>query len=442
MGTAQQYIDTLYDEHLDGYIQILEKVNEEDVNITNIKFNGLLKAVNEMKGSKDIYITPNSFYKPQRNNNNIRQLRSLFIDLDLREQMTFEKAIEEINLKVSQGKIPQPTMTVNSGRGIHLYWVIEHAPKQAIHTWQELEDYLYHQLKPLYADFSATDCSRLLRLPETLNSRNDQLCTVIDIGGNVYSMRDLRETLLNHSEKVRQMNEEIERRKQNPQPKKNQRNYKKLTYLLNPYTLHTTRAEDLKRLVTLRNGNLKGHRNTILHMFSYWEGIYKRDDEHLLNVVKELNNQFREPLALAQVKSIVRSTRKAVELFIAYTQGLNAGEDKRLTSGMKKHGGYWYKNTTIIELLKITDQEQTHLKTIISKKEKLRRQKEQKKKDRRNSNGLTKRQQNKWDNVQAVKELYEKGYKQIQIAKELNITRQYVSKILNNQLKDVFSVLN
>ena len=41
--------------------------------------------------------------------------RSVFADL---EHVSFEQAVEQIE----KARLPKPTMTVNSGHGIHLYW--------------------------------------------------------------------------------------------------------------------------------------------------------------------------------------------------------------------------------------------------------------------------------------------------------------------------------
>jgi len=60
--------------------------------------------------------------------------------------------------------------------------------------------------------------------------------------------------------------------------------------------------------------------------------------------------------------------------------------------------------------------------TIINPKEKVRRQLIKEKEERRNEDGLTKRQQQKQDTIKAVTELYIKGYKQVEIVKELNLT--------------------
>ena len=48
---------------------------------------------------------------------------------------------------------------------------------------------------------------------------------------------------------------------------------------------------------------------------------------------------------------------------------------------------------------------------------------------RRNENGLTKREQDKQDRLNQIKELLSLGYNQSKIAKEIGISRQAVSKL-------------
>ena len=44
--------------------------------------------------------------------------RSIFADL---EHVSFQQAVEQIE----KAGLPTPTMTVNSGHGIHLYWRLD-----------------------------------------------------------------------------------------------------------------------------------------------------------------------------------------------------------------------------------------------------------------------------------------------------------------------------
>ena len=138
-----------------------------------------------------------------------------------------------------------------------------------------------------------------------------------------------------------------------------------------------------------------------------------------------------QPMKQTEVNAILRCVPKSINKFIDYEQGLRAGKVKRVSKGMRDKGGYWYKNETIIELLDITIEEQRQLKTIIGTQVKYERNNEVRKEKRRNKAGLTSRQQKKQDTIKQIKQLKEKGMNNTQIAKELNISRRYVIKILS-----------
>ncbi len=416
-----EYARHLYSNDLEGYIQVMRLNSREVIKIYNTELEGIREIVQEQQGQQDTFISPNSFFIPKRGNGNIRHYRALYIDLDLKEYSKTE-AVYQIYILIGRGTIPEPTMIVDSGRGIHCYWRIEHAPVQAKYTWQELEDYLYKQLKHLGADLGATDGARVLRLPGTINSRNNELCKIIRCNNKKYSMYKLREKHLNYKPK-----KEYKPKRSRPR--------RKVKHIFNSYTLHMARAGDMETLCLLRQYRMTGYRNKLLHCFIYWKGIYIRNSEELQAVATRFNNNFTEPLTDAEVKATVKSTIAAIEKFIDYEQGLRSGEDKRVSKAMRERGGYWYTNERLIEMLNITDKEQQHLKTIISKGEKQRRQNEARRKARRNDQGLTTREQSKADNVKAVQELAGQGLTQTEIADKAGISQQYVSKILISNQK-------
>ncbi|WP_295764091.1 hypothetical protein [Intestinibacter sp.] len=163
-----KFCDHLYDESTDGYIQILkiddkENNGEKTIKIYNTKNEGLRDIVEELHKKEDVFLAPNTMYLPKRRVENIRQFRALFQDIDC-ASLGFEKAetVYMIWLLHYEGKIPKPTMVTDSGRGIHLYWRIQNAPYGALNTWQELQDYIYYNLKHLGADRRATDGARVL----------------------------------------------------------------------------------------------------------------------------------------------------------------------------------------------------------------------------------------------------------------------------------------
>ncbi len=425
--TNRDYIKHLFYKEIDGYIQIMQLKNKEVVDIKNYKGMTVLEALEKHTGKKDVFITPNSTYNGRRDSKNIRQFRALYIDLDY-NAYSFNQLVYEMWELVLDKKIPEPTMVVASGRGAHVYWRIKHAPYQALSTWQELEDHLYKQLKHLGADKKATDAARVLRLPDTINSRNNAECKVMILNDKVtYSMYDLREEYLKWKPKAFK-EIEVENKVNNKKIKS------KVLQFFTSYTLHIARAEDILTLCKLRKYKVTGYRNMILHCYAYWVGVTVRESSKLTEVVNELNNSFTEPLKQNEVDAILRCVPKAIDKFLDYEQGLRSGKVKRVSKGMKDKGGYWYKNETLIERLNITREDQKELKTIINEKEKYRRcaneKKEKQKAKRRNEEGLTPKQQELKDLKVKVLELKEQNKNNCEIARILKITESKVRRLI------------
>lgn len=422
----EEYCEHLYDDSTEGYLHIAHLDKDRRIKIYNTNDANIREIVEEV-GQEDVFITPNTTFIPIRKAQNIRQFRALFIDLDI-QKLGYHKSetVYMVWELYYQDKIPQPTMVVDSGRGVHLYWRIENAPMQAWSTWQELEDYLYYQLRHLGADKQATDSVRVLRLPSSVNSRNGSECKIVYIDNETtYSMYDLRQVYLNYKPKTTQIKMlEVENK---PTAKVIPNKF------FTSYSLHLARIEDIKTLCKLRNYNVKGHRNFILHCYAYWQGVTIRDDESLREEVYSLNNAFKEPMRATEVDAILRCIPKAIDKFISYEQGVRSGEVKRVSKGMRDKGGYWYKNETLIERLGITETEQKHMKTIIGTEEKYARRRdkdrEYQKAKRRNENGLTKKQQELEDLKAQVLDLREQGFSMQKIADKLNINKTKVVRL-------------
>ena len=411
---AAQYINHLHGTDAEGYTGFLRLFSDGRSPVAECpRVSQALTKAHELAGQADSFMTPNTFYRPTRRTDAVRQLQALFTDLDLPAGYTAEGALVELTLMVDRGDIPRPTMAVNSGRGIHLYWKIRHAPKQALPTWQELQDMLYHRLKHLGADPRATDAARVLRLPDTINSRNGERCSILSAENTAYDMRELREQYL---------------RPKQHRPKAKPKSAGKVSYLYNVYTLHTERAADLQRLVRMRSGEVTGHRNQLLYMYAYWRGVTMRDPETLLDVVQAFNRTFTQPEKAPAVQAVVRGTWKAVQRFIEYEQTRNTGDTvKRPT------GGYWLTNDSIIKTLDITPEEQRYmtqgkydLKTIIGKAEKYRRKNEARNAKRRNAEGRTPQEQRTHDLQEKITALRAQGLTVAQIAAQVGVTAKGV----------------
>ena len=176
--------------------------------------------------------------------------------------------------------------------------------------------------------------------------------------------------------------------------------------LFNEYNLYYSRVLDIAKLCELRNYDLKGHREVILFLYRYYTCCFIEDEIEALEKVKELNLMFRQPLSDREVE---RDTRSAEKYY---------AEKK-----------YKYSNDRLIEILDITEQEEKEFKTIISTKEKYRRNNERR--TPRNENGLTKKQQELKDLKGQVQELKEQGLNNSEIARRLNVDRKKVSRLVN-----------
>lgn len=424
--TLNFYCNHLYDESTDGYIQIM-KLNEKEIKIYNTENKELRKIVETIENESDVFVTPNTMYKKQRRVSNIRQFRALFQDLDIHKLgYKKEEVVWSIYIMAYEKKIPMPTMIVDSGRGLHIYWKIKNAPYGALNTWQELQDYLYYQLKSLQADKKALDGARVLRLPNTINSKENVLCKVLVINEDIeYSMYDLREKYLNYSISKQLQFQEVKTLKKKTKVINNK--------FFNSYSLHMARMEDIQMLCKLRNYDVKGYRNMIIHCYAYWMGIYVRDIDELENEVIELNNSFLNPMKETEISAVLRCIPKSIEKFISYEQGLRNGENKRVSKGMRDKGGYWYKNETLIDRLDITIEEQRHMKTIIGIQEKYRRNNERRRCERRNENGLTKKQQELSDLKEEVLKLKNQGLSIRKIAENVGKSKGTIENILKKK---------
>ena len=363
----------------------------------------------EYKNKKDIYYTPNTFNSPiRREREYLWQLHRFYIDIDHKtgtepiDQFEVVGAVEQL---VGEKKIPQPTEYINSGRGIHIYWDINKCHIMLLDLWEKIENYLFNIIKELErsiknisVDSRVKDPTRLLRLPGSINSKSNSKCySMLKNNGNIYNIFDLKKAYI----------------KVNKQYKNNK---SKITYLptKNLYTLNMSRIEDFKHIVSLRNGDIKGYRNTLIMLYSYhYRLVNEITVEELIKVTKEFNKSFKEPYKAKELISVCRSVNRTVKHF---------QEDN--------NKGYKFTNKYIINALDLEEQEQRELLTIISTRVKYDRKNKKRNEARRNEEGLTLKQAELKELKLKVLELKGKGLSTRAIARELNCSEGKIRTIL------------
>jgi hypothetical protein len=310
---------------------------------------------------EDVYFSQNTFYKPQRRIENIRQLRALYVDVDC-HLLNYDPdwVVGKLDLEVFQDHIlPNPNIIIFSGRGLVCIWLLEPVPYQALPLWKAVQNYFCEQLNYVGADKKSLDPTRVFRIDGTINSKNKKEVVVEYRHDYRYVLRDLQY-------------EYLPELASNRPPKRGRK--PKIVHLHNVRTLHYARLLDLVKLAELRDYDLKGYRELFCFLYRYWSCCFTDDPEQALQQVLEFNSEFKEPLS---VHEAIRATRSAEKAW-------RAKSDAKANEEAIKKGypgaGYNLKNSTIIRWFDITPEEQRHLQTIIDGNEKLRRKRERDKK--------------------------------------------------------------
>ena len=150
-------------------------------------------------GQYDKYITPNEFHG-WRTSNLLRGLNAVYLDFDIHtkgkrpSQKQLNKWRKEVLAKIKAKGWPEPTFSVMSGRGFHLYWCHHRADRRAVPRWQAL---IRHMCIELDADRLAVDACRVLRVIGTRNSSADGNFIVhgYEESGQIYNFEWLYETI-------------------------------------------------------------------------------------------------------------------------------------------------------------------------------------------------------------------------------------------------------
>lgn len=356
----------------DGYITLAKKINGTFVQ-RNYKPEQLAEQLSNYMG-EDIYYSQNTFYRPQRRIENIRELRSLYVDIDCHNLgLKPEWVMGKLEHEYFRQSIPEPNLAVFSGRGLVLIWMIEPVPHRALPLWNAVQNYLLDQLKDIGGDPKAIDAARIFRIAGSKNSKNGATVHVEYRHDYRYALRDIQFDYLPELEP--------------PKEKKAKRGRKKkIVKLFNIYSLYHARILDITKLVELRDYDVTGYRETICFLYRYWMCCFCNDTEEAYRQTKELNDTFTHPLPEKELRVATQSAEKAY----------NAKSDKAANELAKQKGypgaGYNISNAKLIKWLDISQDEMVHLLTIINPKEKRRRDLLAKEKARREAGVRTKEQ--------------------------------------------------
>lgn len=409
-----KYHAWFHHQNSDGWITVAKKINGHFKQY-HYKAEDLAVELSEWIG-EDVFFSQNTFYKPQRQITNIRQLRALYVDVDF-YLFNYEPSwvMGKLEYEYFGQSIPEPNIIIYSGQGIVLIWLLEPVPHQALPLWQSVQNYFVGLLSELGGDSKASDAARVFRIAGSVNTKN---------GAEVHA-----EYRHEYKYQLRQIQLDYLPELTPPKEKKPGRK-KKVVQLFNVHRLHHARLLDLVKLVELRNYEVVGYRELICFLYRYWSCCFTDDPDEALNQTRMLNLQFNSPLS---ENELVRATKSAEKAWVARSDA----EANRIARATGYPGaGYNLKNSTIIDWLDITNDEITHLQTIIDGAEKRRRKRERDKLAKRLERGSVSReeylngQQAKTDEkLEKLRKLLEKDLRRKEIVEIMGISLPYYKKL-------------
>ena len=421
MEEIKYFKDTLYHSSK-GFISLaFANNNTWQEYMYKIKDFGKQLTLFENNKNLNIYSSVNTFYQPKRNFENLYNLNSLFCDIDcVVHEISIKQAFKELWKLWDSNIIPEPSLVINSGRGLHVYWHLDNCYASTknkvsfIPTYQALLNRFAQKLAYLGADFKASEPSRVLGIPSTYNIKSNTKRTIIK------PMLNLIEQGILHKEDISYKiielaNIYLEKREYREKSK----TFDKRTLKFNELSLAYTRMEDYKRLIHSRNQARidTGYRNQILFNYGLENIDYTKTKSNLHESLLEINSLFINPLPVRELTGIIKSLEKV--------------KFKKI------------KNQTIIEQLEISSNEQKYMKTLIETSEKYFRNNIRRNESRKNENGLTKRQQSKEDNTYLILDSYYiQKLSRKQISENLRLSfetiKDYLDRIITIEDKIIF----
>lgn len=122
--------------------------------------------------------------RPARANDHTRYLTAAWVDLDVYTAgVTVGYALGVVHDLAQEGHLPPPSWFVDSGMGAWVGWLICDAKKrelpqaawpEQVSTWCRIMRGLRDKLKHLGADGASMDLARIMRVPGTINSKNNR----------------------------------------------------------------------------------------------------------------------------------------------------------------------------------------------------------------------------------------------------------------------------
>jgi DNA-binding CsgD family transcriptional regulator len=338
---------------------------------------------------------------------------------------------------------PEPSLMIDSGRGMQLKWFHEPLPRAALPRWHAVEDALVAAFADMGADPQVRDVSRVLRLVNSTNQKNKRQVEIVHVAwsdgdqAKKYAFDDLASITLPFArETVSKFKQERASSSKKAQLELIQGGKRNIEGLLpfNPKKLAWDRLADIRALAQLRFGGEVPEDSKQRDEVLFWACNFAA-----LNLWGRTNKFWHEAYQLAAelTPSLPRhEVIGGLRTVWDKMQQMARGEWIEF-NGRKYPPLYTPRNSTLIQRMNITLDEQRQLGTIISK-DLARERDAQRDEKRRRSRGAMSREayeQRSLDRRDEALELRAQGLKQREIAESMGITQARVSQLLRKNIK-------
>lgn len=348
-----------------------------------------------------VYFTPNGFKYHSAKKADFLTVKSAYLDIDFPKDVfiTTDQRVALTKLVLDEANLPFPTAIVNSGHGLHLYYIFKEevydntADKQFARMLERIHSEFVRRFnvsvplvtdQTMKADSAATNANRKLRLPASWNG--DQIVHCVEFHADHFV--DFTYLFSEYMPAYDPL--KVKRAKEARDTPKS----KKVTRFTTPNALNVSRVNDLLTLLKLRNYNLPDMRNEFMHILSAQYNLHALDNWE--PEIHRVNDLLTDPLTLREVEGIIKSV---------------------------KRGKYRYKNKTIITKLAITSDELKHMIMNEITAREVRENKRQARRDKK-----------KQRDAQIVK-LFQSGVSKAEIARHVGTSRPTVHKVITNHEK-------
>lgn len=378
-------------------------------------------------GETDAYISQQRF-ECKRLLTQLWQLGAMFVDLDFHKVNELRDmhplgVLDDVLVHLERNRMPAPTLAIASGRGLYVIWLHNPVPRKALPRWNACQKELWRVLRPFGADRGALDAARVLRVAGTINGRSGAVVEQIAPAGDVWPFEDLAEEVLPLDRgEVRDLR--IARAARRPS--------EKLVVPpegFNAGTLWAGRLTDLQRLRGIRFlGDLPpGQRDPwmfIAGVAMSWLTVNPQVLDRELRALAKEAARWTDEESSRRLQAIMKRAHMAA-------RGERVDWD-----GREVDPRYYFKNSTIIEWLEITPDEERDMQVLISSDEARRRDAESQRKRRREA-GMVSRDEYEAGALAREREPVivrlrdEEGKSLRQIAKETGIPYSEVRRLSN-----------